>query len=204
MQDTGSCKSWSRGRPRMACFLLIANSYKSESINSARLNNIFSHDLLKLNGTQSCSFAMLFHRAPSQTCWRKPTLRWKAFGKRTAHSEHITSTLRQERLSLIFKAKLISDWACVLQVMLQWQQSWLLHCSRWNRLTFSHVPPTYSSPCPDTLLLLPSNPLTTLQAMHPSHSAPVSCLWLTGWWSQTTFSVSHWVYGGLLLKQWSR
>lgn len=113
MRDTGPCKSWSTDRSKMACFLLITYSYKSESINSARLNNIFSHDLLKLNGMRPCSFAMLFHRAPSQTGWRKLTLRWKAFGKRTAHSEHITSTLWQERLSLIFKDKLIRDWACV-------------------------------------------------------------------------------------------
>lgn len=74
-QVTGPCKSWSTGRPGMACFLLITCSYKSESTNSARLNNIFSHDLLKLNGMQPCSFAMLFHRGPSQTGWRKLTLR---------------------------------------------------------------------------------------------------------------------------------
>lgn len=78
----------------MACFFLITCSYNFENINYARLNNIFSHDLLKLNGMQSCSFATLFHRAVS--IWLVKThFKMKSFGKRTAHSEHITSTLRK-------------------------------------------------------------------------------------------------------------
>lgn len=63
LQDIGHYRSWSTGKLRMACFLLITWSYNFERINYARLNNIVSHDLLKLNGMQSCSFATL-----SQSC----------------------------------------------------------------------------------------------------------------------------------------